>query len=168
MTHFKWAIANDHAAVALKNAVVAHLRDIGEEVVNLGTDGTESVDYPRYADAVVVEVLSGRCDKGILICGNGVGVSVRANRYTGIRASLVYNDYGAEHARLHGNANVLCFGERTMTAEEVCQRIDIYLSKEFEGGRHQRRIDMLDAPLVTDFSQPLNLTLTAAKQGDAA
>ena len=146
----KWAIGSDHAGLGMKAAVKEHLEAKGFDVVDIGAHPEDgSVDYPDVTDDVVEQVLAGHVDMGVLMCGNGVGVSIRANRYPGVRAALVYNDYGAGHAKEHGESNVLCFGERTMAIEDVLRWLDIYLSKqtaELEE-RHKRRIAKLDAPL---------------------
>jgi ribose 5-phosphate isomerase B len=113
-------------------------------ILDLGTNNLESVDYPLYADKLVNSILNKESDFGILVCGTGIGISIKANRYKGIRAALLYDDNVALMTRKHNNANVMVFGGRTMNKDDVFNRIDIFLNTEFEGGRHQRRIDMLD------------------------
>ena len=103
-----------------------------------------SVDYPDFAQKVCQEILNAQADLGVLICGTGIGISIAANRFKGIRAALLYSDDVARLAKLHNNANIAVFGGRTMSVQEMKQRLDIFLNTEFEGGRHQRRIEMLD------------------------
>ena len=110
----------------------------------MGTYDCSSVDYPAYADKMAANILAQKADLGILVCGTGIGISIRANRHKGIRAALLYSDEVAEMAKKHNNANVIVFGGRTMTPEDVRKRIEIFLNTEFEGGRHQKRLDMLD------------------------
>ena len=139
-------IGSDHGALELKNSIVNYLQykqDI--EAYDLGTEDTQSVDYPDFADRVVKSVLSNSLSCGILCCGTGIGISIRANRFKGIRAALVYDAFTAQMAKEHNNANVLCFGGRTSSLEDVKTYIDIWLKASFEGGRHQRRLDKLDA-----------------------
>lgn len=138
----KIAIAADHGGFALKEALKQHYT--AAELLDLGTYSTESVDYPDFASKVAKAVLAGEADLGILICGTGIGISIAANRYKGIRAALLYSDEAAELAKAHNNANVLVFGGRTMALEDVMKRIDIFLQTSYEGGRHQRRLNKLD------------------------
>ncbi len=140
----KIVIAADHGGVELKNFVCKYLENKGINVIDLGTNDSNSVDYPLYADKLANNVLEKESDLGILICGTGVGISIRANRHKGIRAALLYSDEVAEMAKKHNNANVIVFGGRTMSNDDVVRRIEIFLNTEFEGGRHQRRLDMLD------------------------
>ncbi len=139
-------IGSDHGALELKNSIVDYLQDKQDIVAyDLGTEDTQSVDYPDFADRVVKSVLSNYLSCGILCCGTGIGISIRANRFKGIRAALVYDTLTAQMAKEHNNANVLCFGGRTSSLEDVKTHIDIWLKASFEGGRHQRRLDKLDA-----------------------
>ena len=140
----KIAIASDHAGVDMKNFVGIFLKNKNIDVVDLGCDGTQSVDYPLYADKLADYIIHNPSDLGILVCGTGIGISIRANRHKGIRAALLYSDEVAEMVKKHNNANVMVFGGRTMSKEEITRRIEIFLNTDFEGGRHQRRIDMLD------------------------
>lgn len=129
------------AAGGYKDAVVAYLRELGHEVVDCGTYGPESVDYPDFANAVCDAVLSGRADEGILMCGTGLGMSMAANRHKGIRAAVCTNDVMVRLAREHNKANVLCLGRRILTLEECKELIDAWFREKFEGGeRHLRRI----------------------------
>ncbi len=143
------ALASDHGAFSLKNTVVKYLESNGFKTQDLGTySATESVDYPDFSDRVVHALQSKTADLGILCCGTGIGVSIRANRYPGIRAALIHDAFTAEMAKAHNNANILCFGGRTVPSdEEACRWVQIWLDTAFEGGRHQRRLDKLDASL---------------------
>ena len=140
----KFVVASDHAGVDMKDFIADFLKNKNFDVVDLGTNGTTSVDYPVYADKLANYVLSNKDVLGILVCGTGVGISIRANRYKGIRAAILYSDEVAEMVKKHNNANVMVFGGRTMSKEDIIRRIDIFLNTEYEGGRHQKRIDMLD------------------------
>ena len=140
----KIAIASDHGGVDLKEIISNFLKNKNFEVVDLGTNDTTSVDYPIFADKLADNILKKESDLGILVCGTGVGISIRANRYKGVRAALLYDDEVAVMAKKHNNANVIVFGGRTMNSNDVLKRIDIFLNTEFEGGRHQKRIDLLD------------------------
>lgn len=139
------AIGCDHAGYPLKEQLLPILHELcGGDVLDVGTHSLDSVDFPDYADKVAGEVLSGRCDKGILICGTGIGISIAANRHKGIRCALCNDVYSARMTRLHNDANVLAMGGRVIgigTAEDI---VAMFLRTDFEGGRHQRRIDMLD------------------------
>ena len=135
----KIAIGNDHSAVELKNIIAEHLKEKGYEVLNLGTDSTESCDYPVYGEKVV----SGEADLGIAICGTGVGISLAANKVKGIRACVCSEPYTAKLSRMHNNSNVLAFGARVVGSELAKMIVDQWLDAEFEGGRHQRRVDMI-------------------------
>lgn len=133
----------DHAGYAYKNALIEIFEKIGYECVDVGTNSDASVDYPEYAGKVCREVQSG-ADFGILVCGTGIGMSIAANKYHGIRAALCGDTVSAKFTRLHNNANVLCLGARIIgisSAEEIAK---IFITTPFEGGRHQRRIDMLE------------------------
>ncbi len=141
----KIAIGNDHAAVDMKNTVAKHLRDLGYEVVNFGTDTGESCDYPVYGKRVADAVASGKCDLGVLICGTGIGISLAANKVKGIRAVACSEPYSAKMARAHNNANIVCFGARVIGEATALEIIDAFLSSSFEGGRHSRRVDMITA-----------------------
>lgn len=139
------AIACDHSAVSLKNRIVSWLAAQGHEVIDLGTDGPASVDYPDYALRVTDQVCSGQCAGGILICGTGIGMSLAANKVPGIRAALVTDPYMARMARAHNDANVLCLGARVVgegLAEEI---VNVWLNTPFEGGRHAARVAKIHA-----------------------
>ena len=141
----KIAMGNDHTAVERKNGIVAHLEAKGYEVVNFGTDATDRSDYPIYGKRVADAVASGECDLGVLICGTGIGISLTANKVKGIRAAVCSESYSAKMTRMHNNANIIAFGARVVgqaTAEEI---VDAFLTAEYEGGRHARRVDMITA-----------------------
>lgn len=141
----KVAIACDHGGYLLKPVLTDYLEKNKIEYVDFGTDGTQSVDYPDYALPAAECVALGECDFGILICGTGIGMSIAANRHKGIRAALCTTELHARFTRLHNNANVLCLGARVTGVELALAIVDTFLSTEFEGGRHQRRIDLLNA-----------------------
>ena len=140
----KIVAAADHGGFEMKNQIVENLRGQGLSVEDLGTNSADSVDYPDFAEKVVSKLLAKEADFGILVCGTGIGISIAANRHKGIRAAILYDDYVAKVAREHNNANVLCFGGRTMTTEDALRRIGIFLKAEYVGGRHDRRLCKLD------------------------
>ena len=138
----KIAIAADHGGFELKEILRRHYADLN--FADLGTYDCSSVDYPDIAQKMVKALRSKTADLGILICGTGVGISISANRYKGIRAALIYSTEVARLAKEHNNANILVFGGRTMKAQDVIGYIDTFLGATYEGGRHQRRLDKLD------------------------
>lgn len=138
------AVASDHGGFDLKRKVADHLVAEGIRVVDLGTDSRESVDYPVYGKACAEAVASGKADLGIVFCGTGIGISIAANKVKGVRCALCTSVKMAELAKQHNNANLLALGGRILTAEQAIAITDAWLHAEFEGGRHQRRIDMLD------------------------
>jgi ribose 5-phosphate isomerase B len=133
---------SDHAGLGLKNVLMEHLKDRCE-AVDVGTHSLDSCDYPLVAGRLAREVLD-RQALGILICGSGLGVSMAANRFSGIRAALCANEYMARMSRMHNNANVLCMGERIIGVDLAKSIADAFLETGFEGGRHQRRVDLID------------------------
>jgi ribose 5-phosphate isomerase B len=137
-------IGSDHAGVALKALLAEHLRGRGIEVRDLGPDTAASVDYPDYAKAVCAEVLA-RKVPGVLICGTGQGMAMTANKLPGIRAAVCCNEFHARMARMHNDANVLCLGERVTGPGLALDLLDIFVDTDFEGGRHSRRIDKIEA-----------------------
>ncbi len=139
----KIAIGNDHVAVELKNIISEHLRAKGHEVVNFGTDSTDRFDYPISGYKVGCAVASGECDLGVLICGTGVGISLAANKVPGVRAVVCSEPYSAKLSREHNNTNIVAFGARVVGSELAKMIVDEWLDAELEGGRHQRRIDMI-------------------------
>ncbi len=140
----KIAIGNDHVAVEMKNEITAYLKTLGHEVINMGTDSAERCDYPVYGERVARAVAEGRAERGITICGTGVGISLAANRVKGIRAVVCSEPYSAALSRQHNNTNVLSFGARVIGIETAKMIVKCWLDAEFEGGRHAERVRMLD------------------------
>ena len=140
----KIVIGNDHAGVKAKFEVISYLNKKGIETINVGTDTEDSCDYPDFAHAVGKKVVTGEADFGIVICGSGEGISIAANKIKGIRCGIAYNDEVAKLMRQHNNANVISFGARFMTIEEIIHRIDIFLATPFEGGRHANRVAKIE------------------------
>ncbi|MBP8644783.1 MAG: ribose 5-phosphate isomerase B [Syntrophobacteraceae bacterium] len=140
----KIAIGCDHGGFELKETVVAHLKSQGHSVVDLGAEGTESVDYPHYAVEVARAVLEKRADRGILICGSGIGMCMVANRIPGVRAIMASEPYTAKMGRRHNNSNILCLGGRFIGPSLAVEIVDTWLREPFEGGRHQRRLDLME------------------------
>ncbi|MDP6788261.1 MAG: ribose 5-phosphate isomerase B [Rhodospirillales bacterium] len=140
------AIASDHAGFQLKSMLREELAELGFTVVDLGTNDTQSVDYPDFAYAMSAALREGRAKKGVLICGSGIGISMAANRDPNIRAALIHDAFGARMARQHNDANVICFGDRMIGADVARDCLRIFLETEFEGGRHARRVDKLSKP----------------------
>jgi len=136
-------IGSDHGGYRLKNEIITHLKNLGYEISDLGCYSTESCDYPIIAKDVAEEVLANKC-KGILVCGTGIGMSIAANRYEGIRASHCTDTFTARMTRAHNDSNILCLGERITGTGLAFDIVDIWLKTEFEGGRHQKRIDLID------------------------
>lgn len=143
MKQRKIAIGCDHAAVELKTELVAWLLDNGFVVDDCGIQSGEKIDYPNMAAAVCAKVASGDCEKGVLCCGTGIGMSIAANKVHGIRAALCPDSYSTRYTRLHNDANIACFGARVMGVELAKELLQIFLTTEFEGGRHQTRIDLI-------------------------
>lgn len=138
----KIIIGSDHGGFNLKTSIVKYLKDNGIEVVDLGCYSSESCDYPIIAQSVAKEVLSTGV-RGILVCGTGIGVSIAANRFDGIRASHCTDTFTARMTRMHNDSNILCLGERITGVGLALDIVDIWLNTPFEGGRHQKRIDMI-------------------------
>ncbi|WP_198372709.1 ribose 5-phosphate isomerase B [Roseomonas rosulenta] len=139
-------IASDHAGLPLKLALKAALEAEGHTVIDLGTHGAESVDYPDYAAKVARAVAAGQAPFGVLVCGSGIGMAIAANRHTGIRAAVLHDSTEARLTRAHNDANIACFGARTIGVETALDALRTFLATPFEGGRHQRRVDKLDPP----------------------
>jgi len=142
------ALGADHGGVHLKDLLAEHLAGRGVEVVDLGTHGTDRVDYPDYGVAVGHAVASREADLGIAVCGSGIGICMAANKVPGIRAATVHDETSARLARQHNDANVLCLGERLTGIEVAKGAVDSWLDASFEGGRHEGRVAKLDALLV--------------------
>ena len=145
MTIKKIGVGSDHAGVNLKNKIAEFLKEKGYEVTDHGTNSTASCDYPVYAKAVAKSVANGENERGIICCGSGIGVSIAENKVKGVRAVLAHEPYSAMLSRLHNGANVLCLGERITGESLALDIVETWLHSEYEGGRHQRRVDMLDA-----------------------
>lgn len=139
----KVAVGCDHGGFVLKDAVIGTLEELGAQVVDFGTYSTESVEYPVYGKKVADAVASGECDLGVVMCGTGIGISIVANKVKGIRAAVVTNEFMAEMTRRHNNANVIALGGRVITPEEAKVLVKAWYTAQFEGGRHQKRIDMI-------------------------
>lgn len=139
----KIALANDHAVASMHNDLVEYLIEGNHEVLDFGTDSDESIDYPDVARQAVEAVLDGRADLAIVACGTGIGVSMTANKFRGIRCALCIDEYSSRLAREHNNANVLALRGRRMEIEQNLRIIDAFLSAKFLGDRHQRRLDKL-------------------------
>ena len=138
------ALGADHGGAALKAAIAGALRAGGHPVLDLGTGGAESVDYPDFAGAVCRAVLDGRARFGVLVCGTGIGMSIAANRHRGIRCALVHDVTGARLTRAHNDANVIAFGGRTTGVETALDSLRAFLSTPYEGGRHDRRLRKIE------------------------
>lgn len=137
------ALAADHGGYELKNEIKRHLEQKGITVRDFGTNGPESVNYPDYAHPLCEAVAGGECRLGILVCGTGIGMSMAANKHRGIRAACCSDTYSARLTREHNDANVLCLGGRVVGTGLALDMVDLFLSTEFAGGRHQTRVDML-------------------------
>jgi ribose 5-phosphate isomerase B len=141
------AIASDHAGYELKTALKLELAALGHLVIDLGADGSESVDYPDFGYAMAHALRDGKARRGVLICGSGIGISIAANRYPDVRAALVHDSLGARLARQHNDANVVCFGGRMIGLDVARDCLKIFLETAFEGGRHVQRVEKLSQPL---------------------
>jgi ribose 5-phosphate isomerase B len=141
----KIALASDHAGYALKTAVAKHLLELGHDVLDLGTDSEEPVDYPGFCAAAARAVVRGDADRAIVLGGSGQGEQIAANKVHGIRAALCYNEFTARLARQHNDANVLALGARILAETFAFRIVDVFLSTEFEGGRHVRRLEQIAA-----------------------
>ena len=145
MENKRIVMGSDHAGYNLKLKVKAHLEARGFEVVDVGTNTPESCNYTVYADALCQAIAAGEADLGILVCGTGIGMSIAANKHKGIRAACCENTFSARMTRMHNDANVLCIGERVMGYGLACDMVDLFVDTPFEGGRHQARVDDLNA-----------------------
>lgn len=144
MENLRIAIGSDHGGYEYKEQIVRHLKEKGYECVDVGTYSTDSCDYPVIARSVTTKITTGEADRGILICGTGIGMSIVANKVKGIRAALCGDTFSARASRAHNNSNVLCLGERVIGINLAMDIVDIWLESKFEGGRHQRRVDMME------------------------
>ena len=144
MENLRIAIGSDHGGYEYKEQIVGHLKKKGYECVDVGTYSTDSCDYPVIARAVTTKITTGEADRGILVCGTGIGMSIVANKVKCIRAALCGDTFSARASRAHNNSNVLCLGERVIGINLAMDIVDIWLESKFEGGRHQRRVDMME------------------------
>jgi len=139
----KIAIASDHRGVRVKEQILVHLAELGHEAIDHGPHSSESVDYPDFARLVAQDVSEGRVDRGILICGTGMGMCIAANKFPGVRAVTCHDDFTAEVSRRHNNANVMCLSADMLGDRLLARIVEIWLNTEFEGGRHGRRVDKI-------------------------
>lgn len=139
-------IASDHAGFDLKSTLVGELEKLGFDVLDLGADGSESVDYPDFGYAMASAIKEGKASRGVLICGSGIGISIAANRHKEVRAALIHDSLGAKMSRLHNDANVIVFGGRMIGGDTALDCLQAFLETDFEGGRHARRVDKLSNP----------------------
>ena len=139
----KMIIGCDHGGFELKNEIISHLNKRGIEVTDVGTYSTDSCNYPDYARALCKRIQSGEFERGILVCGTGIGISIAANKHNGIRAACCSDTFSARMTRMHNDANVLCLGGRVVGAGLACDMVDLFIDTEFEGGRHSARVEML-------------------------
>ncbi len=140
------ALACDHAGFPLKDLLQKVVADKGYQVLDLGTNSGDSVDYPDYGFAMAQAIKTGKAQTGILVCGSGIGISIAANRYPEVRAALVHDALGARMCRQHNDANVICFGARMIGEDTAKDCVEVFLATAFEGGRHARRVDKLSSP----------------------
>lgn len=141
----KIALGCDHGGLKHKNAIKEHLEKRGYEVYDFGIYEEKSVDYPDIAVKVCEGIVSGKCERGILVCGTGIGMSISANKVKGIRAAACSEHFSAKYTRLHNNSNVLCLGGRVIGVGTAIELVDLFVKTEFEGGRHQTRVDKIMA-----------------------
>ncbi len=139
----KFVIASDHGGLALKEAISAYLREKNVEICDLGTMNDDSVDYPDYGIKVARAVSLGEADRGILICGTGIGMSIVANKFPGIRAALITDEFTAQMSKEHNDANIIVMGGRVLSSAQAQKMVQIWLEASYEGGRHQRRLDKI-------------------------
>ena len=136
-------VGNDHAAVELREIIIEHLKNAGHEVFEFGAKEGEKCDYPVPGRDVAEAIVSGKLDKGVLICGTGIGISLAANKVPGIRAAVCSEPYSAKMAALHNNTQIIAFGARVVGSEMAKMIVDTFLATEYEGGRHQNRLDII-------------------------
>lgn len=139
------AIGCDHGGFELKEAIIAHLKERNTEYRDFGIYENKSVDYPEIASVVAKAVQSGECEKGILVCGTGIGMSLAANKFKGIRAAACSETFSAKYTRLHNDSNIICLGGRVIGPGVAIEMVDLFIDTQFEGGRHTRRVDMISA-----------------------
>ncbi len=139
----KIALGSDHAGLRLKKKILEYLMGRGYDTVDVGTNSEESTHYPIFASEVARLVQEGQADRGILVCGTGIGMCIAANKFPGVRAALCLNEYMARMSRLHNDANVICFGDRVMGEELAISVLEVWLNTPFEGGRHEVRVRLI-------------------------
>ena len=140
----KIAVASDHRGFQVKDRILRLIDDLGHDVVDFGPESTDSVDYPDYANPVAQAVAAQEVDRGILICGTGIGMCITANKVKGVRAASCYDQISAQMSRLHNDANVLCLSADLLGHQLITRMVEAWVNAEFEGGRHQRRIDKIE------------------------
>ena len=141
----KLAAACDHGGLTLKNAIIAHLKELGHEVEDFGTYSADSCDYPDFAEPAARAVANGECERGVVICTTGIGISICCNKVNGVRCALCADPLSAEMTRRHNDANMLAMGQGIVGENLALRIVDTFLTTEFEGGRHQRRVDKMMA-----------------------
>ncbi len=137
------AVGSDHAGYRLKEKIKARLLDLGHEVLDMGTDSEKSTHYPLFARDVSLAIQEGKAERGVLICGTGIGMSITANKFRGIRAALCCNEYMARMSRLHNDSNVLCLGGRVVGEDLALSILEVWLETPFSGGRHEERVELI-------------------------
>ena len=147
-------VASDHGGFDLKRLLAAHARSLGHEVIDVGPHAADAVDYPDFAHQVARRQLAGEAERGVLLCGSGIGMAIAANRHPGIRAALCHDAFTAEVARRHNNANVLCLGGRTTGAGVALQILELFLTLAFDGGRHERRVEKIEQIAGSTVGKP--------------
>lgn len=144
MQNTKIVIGSDHGGFEYKEEIKKFLLEKGYKIMDVGTNSKDSCDYPVFAKEAVQKIINGEADRGILICGTGIGMSITANKFKGIRAALCGDTFSARATRAHNNSNILCLGERVIGLGLAIDIVNIWLNTEYEGGRHQKRIDMIE------------------------
>ena len=151
----KIAVACDHGGLVLKNVLLRYLAQNGYATVDFGTDCTDSCDYPDFALPAAEAVASGECERGILVCSTGIGISIAANKVPSIRCAHCHDTYSAKYTRLHNDANMLAFGQKIIGEGLMLEIVETFLNTPFEGGRHQRRVDKISA-IESKYSKKTN------------
>ena len=151
----KIAVAWDHGGLVLKKVLLRYLAQNGYDTVDFGTDCTDSCDYPDFALPAAEAVASGECERGILVCSTGIGISIAANKVPGIRCAHCHDTYSAKYTRLHNDANMLAFGQKIIGEGLMLEIVETFLNTPFEGGRHQRRVDKISA-IESKYSKKTN------------
>lgn len=140
----KIVVGSDHGGLEYKNAIKEHLQKEGYEVIDVGTYTKDSCHYPLFGIEAAKKVASKECDFGVVVCTSGEGISIAANKVKGVRCGIAYNDDVARLMRQHNNANMISFGQAFMNLDDVLKRVDVFLNTDFEGGRHQTRVEMIE------------------------